>query len=191
MLLPVSVTSCGVYHPYRYQGERNPHNDELSRLMMDFKDEKNRNHQKAINRFSQLAIDKVGRLVIRGMGGRFVEHPFSIAIVPSHTAGRISPALIEVAERIVRSYRRGSVDCCLERTQTVPSAHREGGDRSITGHMSTIRVRGGNLQGRNVLLLDDVKTTGGSLSACFYLLESADAGVIVPLSLLETATYEE
>ncbi|HHW3264852.1 TPA: hypothetical protein ACUNCA_000173 [Enterobacter ludwigii] len=158
--------------------------------MMDFKDEHNRNHQRAINRFSQLAIDKVGRLVIRG-GGRFVENPFSIAIVPSHTAGRISPALIEVAERIVRTHRRGNVDCCLERTRTVPSAHREGGDRSISGHMSTIRVRGGNLLGRNVLLLDDVKTTGGSLSACFYLLESAGAGVIIPLSLLETATYEE
>ncbi|EFO2411574.1 phosphoribosyl transferase [Escherichia coli] len=57
--------------------------------------------------------------------------------------------------------------------------------------MSSIRVRGGNLMGRNVLLLDDVKTTGGSLSACFYLLESAGAGVIMPLALLETANYEE
>ncbi|HEL8698435.1 phosphoribosyltransferase [Klebsiella pneumoniae] len=47
------------------------------------------------------------------------------------------------------------------------------------------------MRGRNVLLLDDVKTTGGSLSACFYLLESAGAGVTIPLSLLETATYEE
>lgn len=191
MLLPVSVTSCGLYHPYWYQGERNPHNDELSRQMMDFKDDGNRNHQRAINRFSELAIDKVGRLVIRGGGGRFVENPFSIAIVPSHTAGRISPALTEVAERIVRTYSRGNVDCCLERTRTVPSAHREGGDRSISGHMSTIRVKGGNLHGRNVLLLDDVKTTGGSLSACFYLLESAGAGITIPLSLLETATYEE
>lgn len=99
--------------------------------------------------------------------------------------------MIEVAERVVRTYRRGNVDCCLERTRTVPSAHREGGDRSISGHMSTIRVKGGNLRGRNVLLLDDVKTTGGSLSACFYLLESAGAGVTIPLSLLETATYEE
>ncbi|WNI61396.1 phosphoribosyltransferase [Enterobacter asburiae] len=191
MLLPVSVTSCGLYHPYWYQGERNPRNDELSRQMMDFKDDGNRNHQRAINHFSKLAIDKVGRLVIRGNGGRFVENPFSVAIVPSHTAGRISPALIEVAERIVRTYRQGTVDCCLERTRTVPSAHREGGDRSISGHMSTITVRGGNLRGRNVLLLDDVKTTGGSLSACFYLLESAGAGVTIPLSLLETATYEE
>lgn len=121
MLLPVSVTSCGFYHPYWYQGERNPHNDELSRQMMDFKDEDNRNHQRAINRFSELAIDKVGRLVIRGGGGRFVESPFSIAIVPSHTSGRISPALIEVAERVVRTYRRGNVDCCLEEPVLSPA----------------------------------------------------------------------
>lgn len=191
MLLPVKVASCGLYHPYWYQGERNRNNDEISRLMMDFKDEGNRNHRKAVNRFSQMAIDKVGGLVIRGGGGRFVEHPFSIAVVPSHTAGRISPALLEVAERVAQNYRRGIVDCVLERTRTVPSAHREGGDRSITGHMSSIRVRGGNLQGRNMILLDDVKTTGGSLSACFYLVENAGAGVIMPLSLLETANYEE
>ena len=113
MLLPVSITSCGLYHPYWHLGERNPHSDELSRQMMDFKDENNRNHQRAINRFSRLAIDKVGRLVIRGGGGRFVESPFSIAVVPSHTEGRISPALIEVAERIVNVDRRGFVDCCL------------------------------------------------------------------------------
>ncbi|RBW83030.1 hypothetical protein DS960_22815 [Escherichia coli] len=192
MLLPVSVTSCGVYHPYKYLGERNPRCDDISRLMMDFKNEGHRNYQRAINRFSQLAIETVRGLRIPGRPHEyFVEHPFSIAVVPSHTAGRVSPALIEVAERIVRVYRCGDVNCCLERFRSVPSAHREGGDRSITGHMSTIRVIGGNLHGRNVLLLNDVKTTGGSLSACFYLLESAGAGVIIPLSLLKTANYEE
>lgn len=64
MLLPVSVTSCGVYHPYKYLGERNPRCDDISRLMMDFKNEGHRNYQRAINRFSQLAIETVRGLRI-------------------------------------------------------------------------------------------------------------------------------
>ncbi|WP_226099557.1 phosphoribosyltransferase [Dickeya oryzae] len=191
MLEPVAVTSCGLYHPYRYLGEKNPLSDRQSKLMMDFKDENNRNHRQAVNHFSQLAISVLRQMVVAGRRGLFIEYPFIVSIVPSHMAGRISPSLLTVAERITRECPRGQVNNCLARIETVPSAHREGGDRSILGHMSTIRVQNDNLQGVNVLLLDDVKTTGGSLSACYYLLESAGAGLIMPFALLETANYEE
>jgi len=189
MLAPVKVTSCGLYHPYRYLGDKNPHNDAVSRKMMDFKDETNGGHQRAITHFSQLAISQLDKMVITGDRGKFVDWPFFIAIVPSHIEGRISPALQVVAQRIATAYPNGIVYNCLRRTRTVPSAHKEGGDRSIVGHMSTISAQGCNLQGRNVLLLDDVKTTGGSLSACYYLLESSGAGIILPFALLETAIY--
>lgn len=191
MLRFVDVSSCGLYHPYWHLGAKNPKSDVQSRMMMDFKNEQDPNHQRAVNHFSTLAITKVGQMQVRGGRGKFVEYPFFIAIVPSHTAGRISPALVNVAERIARTYPRGSINNCLSRMTTVPSAHREGGDRSIAGHMSTISTQNCNLLGRNVLLLDDVKTTGGSLSACYYLLEAAGAGLIMPVALLETANYEE
>lgn len=191
MLEIVDVSTCGLYHPYWHMGVKNPHNDAQSKMMMDFKSEQDANHQRAVNHFSRLAVDKVGIMQVRGGRGRFVEYPFLIAIVPSHTANRISPALVNVAERIAGVYQRGTIFNCLNRMTTVPSAHREGGDRSIAGHMSTISTQGSNLQGQNVLLLDDVKTTGGSLSACYYLLEAAGAGLIMPIALLETANYEE
>lgn len=186
----VHVHSCGLYHPYWHMGVKNPQNDWLSRMMMDFKDEKNGNHQRSINHFSDLVVKKLSQIIVRNTGRHFVSLPFIIAIVPSHTAGRISPALQAVAERIIRVYPNGTVYNCLTRTRTVPSAHREGGDRSVAGHMSSISTMGCNLQGRNVLLLDDVKTTGGSLTACYYLLEAAGAGIVIPVALLETANYE-
>lgn len=191
MLPPVPIYSCGIYHPYRHLGERNPQNDALSRTMMDFKNEQDRKHDQAVKHFAKLVIERIGNLHIPNGRGRFVEYPFDIAIVPSHTAGRISPALINVAQLITRTYSKGSVNCCLTRMQTVPSAHREGGDRSVAGHMSSISTQNRNLQGKNVLLLDDVKTSGGSLTACYYLLEAAGAGLIMAVALLETANYEE
>ncbi|EKN6053282.1 hypothetical protein DVP43_11780 [Yersinia enterocolitica] len=191
MLKTVKIFSCGVYHPWRYRGETNPlaRNDANSKAMMDFKDEKNRGYDSAIKRFSNILIEALPTYTIRQE--KFVHMPFDIAIVPSHTAGRVSPALVCVAQAIVKHFPEGHVNLCLERHLSVPSAHKDNGDRSVIGHMSSIKVNGNISKGRNVLLLDDVKTTGGSMSACYYLLESAGAGVIFPLALLETANYEE
>lgn len=190
MLQIVTTFKCGIYHPYWSLGVKNPKCDRLSRLMMDFKDEKCSNNQRAVNHFSRLAIDTLSTFSITGNRGKFVEYPFRIVVVPSSKKDRISPSLEAVAEKISKAYPQGSVYNCLRRKVDVLSAHKEGGDRSISGHMSTIECVDGNLQNSNVLLLDDVKTTGGSLSACYYLLESSGAGIILPIALLNTANYE-
>ncbi|GLX43808.1 hypothetical protein Pcaca01_14760 [Pectobacterium carotovorum subsp. carotovorum] len=156
--------------------------------MMDFKDPDNSGHAKAIQYFKLLSLAKIPTIMVSGK--QLVAQPFYITIVPSHHQGRISPALRSIAENIVKSYPNGEVKLFLERTVTVPSAHKEGGDRSIDGHMKSIRVNDNNFNGRNVVLLDDVKTTGGSMSACYHLLIKAGAKVVKPFALLETAGYE-
>lgn len=187
----VKVYSCGVYHPYwSAPGERNTACDRISKLMMDFKKEDASNHQYAVSYFSELAIKELAKYRFQD-GSDFVSRPFLVAIVPSHTKGRVSPALVTVAENIVKAYPKGIVKLCLERTVTVPSAHLEGGDRSIDGHMDSIEVNDDNFEMRNVLLMDDVKTTGGSMSACYHLLMKAGAEKVLRLALLETAGYEE
>ncbi|HFV9215026.1 TPA: phosphoribosyltransferase [Enterobacter roggenkampii] len=187
----VKIYSCGVYHPYwSGPGERNAACDRISKLMMDFKKEDASNHNYAVDFFSKLAISELSKYHFKD-GPDFVSKPFLVTIVPSHTKGRVSPALVTVAQNIVKAYPKGIVKLCLERTVTVPSAHLEGGDRSIDGHMDSIKVNDDNFNKRNVLLMDDVKTTGGSMSACYHLLKKAGAEKVLRLALLETAGYEE
>ena len=106
MLQIVKIFSCGTYHPWRYRGEVNPNarNDTNSKAMMDFKNESSRGHESAVRRFANILIEALPTYLVRNE--RYVSLPFDIAIVPSHTAGRVSPALIRVAEAIVRRYPR-------------------------------------------------------------------------------------
>jgi hypothetical protein len=195
LLLPVKVYSCGTYHPWRYRGEINPYRfDSDSRLMMDFKNPDHANNRRAVEHFSGMVINRISTLFLsfpNGVQTPLAAVPFIVAIVPSHEAGRVSPSLIRVAQAIEAAYPNATFVNCLERVETVPSAHLDGGNRSINTHMATIAVndRFVPIYHQYVVVIDDVTTTGGSLSACQYLLEDAQASVVWPLAILETASY--
>ena len=187
------IFCCGTYHPYRYRGERNPKaGDHLSSAMMDLKDEANQNHNKAIKTFSALIIEELDKYVIGNKISKkkFTSVPFEIAVVPSHEQKKISAALKTIGQKICESYSNGSFVQSLERTVSVASAHKDNGDRSVANHMATIAVTS-NVKGKVILLIDDVTTTGGSITACANLLKSEGAKTVLPLALLETANYEE
>lgn len=189
----LEIFHCGIYHPYRYRGERNPNaGDSLSRAMMDLKDETNQNHKKAIQTFSDLIIAELKRYYIgKGDNKRdFISTPFEIAVVPSHQEGKYSSALKDIAQKICKKYDNGRFVQSLQRKTTVASAHKENGDRSVTNHMATIAVVT-DVKNKVILLIDDVTTTGGSMTACVNLLKSNGARTVLPLALLETANYEE
>lgn len=193
MTAQVKIFFCGIYHPYRYRGERNPNaGDSLSRAMMDLKDETNQNNKKAIQTFSDLIINELKRYSI-GKGEKkheFTSVLFEIAVVPSHEAGKVSSSLKKIAQKICNNYGNGRSVQSLQRKTTVASAHKENGDRSVANHMATIDVVT-DVKGKVILLIDDVTTTGGSMTACVNLLKSSGAKTVLPLALLETANYEE
>lgn len=189
MMEPVKIYSCGTYHPWKYRGVRNPRSgDRLSKAMMDLKDATHQNNGKAVNIFSQLIVASLKGYVIGRVA--FTDVPFEISIVPSHAEGRVSPALVTIAQDIVKKYPNAVYNQSLQRKTTVVSAHKGGGDRSIEHHMSTIGVVS-DVAEKVILLIDDVTTSGGSMSACYYLLRYAGAKTVLPLALLETASYEE
>ncbi|WP_429064406.1 phosphoribosyltransferase [Aeromonas veronii] len=182
----VNVDSCGVYYPYSVQRRNGRH--ALSCRMMDFKNSNCPGHRAAITHFTQLLDEQLTRYRYSDQRGRLVDQQVQVAIVPSHNAGSVSPALQAVVNELTQRHRTLSSLLLLERTVDVPSAHEENGDRSIPHHMRTIRVISGNLRPNiPIILLDDVTTTGGSMSACYHLLKQAGATEIYPIALLETA----
>lgn len=180
--------SCGVYHPYRIMGERNPNCDELTFKMMDLKNPNCQAHSQAVEYFAKRWGDLLTSLLVDNR--RLVEQNFNIAIIPKHERGRVSEGLQAVAGIVATriGYLPNPPPIILYRKYDVPSAHNSSGGRSVMTHIDSIEVLKNNLlKGAPTVLLDDVKTTGVSMSACRQLLEQAGSGVVIPMPILETA----
>lgn len=182
----VNIKNGGNYVPWHSQLEQGIRCN-LSKKMMDFKKVSDPRHAAAVEFFATRFCSDIA-LYRWATSKKFcVREPLQIAIVPSHTKDGISPALITVAQALAAKHENVHVITSLKRTQTVRSAHDEGGDRSISHHMQTIEVDTELLiPDVPVLLLDDVATSGGSMSACYHLLRQAGVKKILPYSLLQT-----
>jgi hypothetical protein len=184
----VRIDSCGKYYPPKVQKEIG--RDQISGYMMDFKNPTCNGHQRSIPFFGNLLINKVEMYHRQVRTGYLplLAGPIQVAIVPSHTKGKVSDALMKIAGMLADKYPNVMTRPLLTRIVDVPSSHKDNGSRQISHHMATIRVVTDNLLPNiPVLLIDDVKTTGGSMSACYHLLEQAGAGEIYPIALLETS----
>lgn len=123
MMGPIKIYSCGTYHPWRYRGERNPRSgDRLSKAMMDLKDASNSGYAKAVNIFTQLLTSSLQSYVIGRVA--FTDVPFEITIVPSHAEGKVSQALIKIAQDIAKKFPNAVYNQSLQRKTTVVSAHK-------------------------------------------------------------------
>lgn len=183
----MDIQYCDIYHPYRYLGEINQERNALTYKMMDFKNSDCEKHDDAVCFFTSMVIDFIGGDDFSD----FISSPFKVAVVPSHEKGRVSPALISIATAICEEYENGSFEQSLERHKTVPSAHRENGDRSIESHMNSISVvDGADIWCDSILLIDDVTTTGGSMQACSNILIEGGAFLTRGLAILQTANYD-
>jgi hypothetical protein len=111
---------------------------------------------------------------------------FVIAVVPSHTPANQSSGIRDVARRLARN---GRIDgtACLVRHRAIEKLS-QGGSRSARLHNETISVANAKyIQDREILLLDDVMTTGNSLQACKDILCTSGARQVHGLALGRTA----
>lgn len=110
---------------------------------------------------------------------------FAIAVVPSHDPAAGLSGIHQLAQALARQNRLDAT-ACLVRFRKIPKLA-TGGSRSVARHMSSIRVEHAEIiQGREVLLLDDVTTSGNSLVACKVLLLEAGAARVKYMALGRT-----
>ena len=160
---------CGDYHPYRRHGEKNPNFNAYSGFLLDLKE----NQAGAVERFRQF---------LEGL----LAPDIPVAIVPSHDPAKTTSGLRTLGEMLAASDRIDAASC-LVRTMKIDKLA-TGGDRSIQVHLNSIVVQNVQLiQGRDVVLLDDITTSGNSLEACRQLLMKAGAARVQKLALAKTA----
>jgi predicted amidophosphoribosyltransferase len=158
------------YHPYRIGGEKNAkfRSTPFSGLILDLKERK----VPAVLYFFRL----VDQLI----------HPnISVCVVPSSDPQKIDTGIRVLGVRLAIGNRIDATGC-LVRTKFVPKAAL-GGPRSVKTHLDSIEVRDPEkIRGAEVLLLDDVTTSGASLIACRQLLSEAGAKSVKCLALGQT-----
>ncbi len=166
------------YHPYR--NGNNPKFSDFSRFILDLKEKRPTNfHQQKKDLAIQYFFRKLNLLI---------EKSYPIVTIPSSDPLNINTGLNEV---VVLLAEKGCINAtsCLKRHTTVEKKA-SGGKRDITIELNSIKVNEQHLiKEKTVILLDDIKTTGNSFSACEKLLLDAGAFKVVKLALGKTVQY--
>jgi len=175
------IFGLGVYYPvtdYRFRDDK--HSKAILNIKYRHDDDpdpqpwKQRNKTIALSNFHRRLDSMLSREI-------------AIAVVPPHEPSSSPSGIQELARRLAVN---GRIDAtrCLVRHKTIPK-QAAGGARSLDRHLRTIRVEHEELIiGREVLLLDDVSTTGRSLEACKRLLLDAGAAAVKCAALGKTAS---
>lgn len=150
------------------------HDDRSKHFVLGFKD----GYQTCL----QAACD----MIVPNLG-----YDFCIAVVPPSKRNRnyITPChglAGMILNRIGTSHRITNATRVLKRTNDIPSLHM-GGNRSLQTHDGSIEVDNPELiKGRDVLLLDDIYTTGNSVQACVNRLKDKGARSVTSLVIAKT-----
>lgn len=155
------------YHPYR-KG-KNPRFDDTSRQVLDLK----QRYSSAVEHFFQELDARLASGLV-------------ICTVPSSNPQNDVPGIRMLARMLVRKKNRVDGTECLVRIRPVDKAA-HGGERSEKVHLDSIELRRPELiRGQQVLLLDDVTTTGCSLRACRTILQRAKPAAITCVAVART-----
>lgn len=170
-LTPEGIYFLGTYRPYRMEdGSVNPNFDKaFSGRVLDVKDGETR----GIDHFTPLLETIVPANV-------------AVASMPSSDAATTTNGIRRVAQIVAQTKGRIDATACLVRHTSIPKAA-TGGPREVQMHLDSIRVDHRELiHGRQVVVLDDITTSGASLVAARTLLMQVGAAGVAPLALAKT-----
>jgi predicted amidophosphoribosyltransferase len=117
-----------------------------------------------------------------------LKSPEAIAVVPSHDPEKGPGGLHALAAKLAANCGMEDASAALVRHTRIEKLA-NGGDRSLQVHANSIHIPNVALvEGKAVLLIDDVMTSGNSLLACRQLLVDAGASAVKCVALGRT-TY--
>lgn len=108
---------------------------------------------------------------------------FAICVVPSHDPAQVAGPLHVLASILAGKNGRADASGCIVRHSLIQKLA-TGGNRDKSVHLGSLKVIQQDLvNGRDVLLLDDVTTSGGSIEGCRELLQKTGARSVGALCL--------
>jgi len=163
--------------------KQNPAFDANCRMLLDLKNETERNHARAVAHYCPQVEQ-----FLRARGVPPTGLQVYIVVVPSSKAGQWGAGLEKIAGYLVRRNANFvSATRALERHTTIQKLAR-GGNRNPLVHLESIGLGKGSqgLPRKTVLLLDDIATTGNSLTACGQILSQIGVENVIPLAIGRT-----
>lgn len=143
----------------------------------EIKDLRSTNFVYGFKQMNKLPEEYVVNFLIDNLQGNCV----LVAVPPSNPVNNGKTASHKIIRKVVQSIGKAKkiIDgsSCLYRKEWIESAHK-GGDRSVMLHKETIALQNTKLlENRNILILDDIVTTGRSFEACIELIKEKVATV--------------
>ncbi len=110
----------------------------------------------------------------------------AVAVVPGHDPAKADSGIRRVACKVAAEHKRIDLTTAIVRTHRIQPLHR-GGDRSEEVMKASLAVRHAELiRGKTIVVLDDVTTSGTSLTVCRGLLMASGAERVKLLALGKT-----
>lgn len=197
------------YLPYNKRDLGSLEEIEIMYLIMDFKynpkdlrneyekinpELKETNHKHSIEHFSDIIVNKLN----------FIKNTKDLVIcnIPSSKVGNVETGTYELAHSLIRKtnniLKKNQGTATIEfggdniiRHAEVVSAH-TGGMRNESIHLNSIKIIDKNkFKDKNILLIDDVLTTGNTMLACKKIIEDCNPKSILCLTLARTIDFRE
>lgn len=172
---PVKISYLYEYHAYyHFKGGirvKNPAFNSIDGLILDLKE----NSVNAIDKFYKNLISIFDHF-------ENIDKIFFCAI-PSHASFAEPSAMHIIAQKLSVHYNRPDYSEALQRYKTIPKLS-DGGVRNIGVHINSIKINPNyNIKNKNIILMDDITTSGSSMAASAQILKIAGASKVYCLAL--------
>ncbi len=167
------IFNLGIYYPWN--DGHNPNFDAFSRVILDVKDQNTKGINYCTNSLRSFLSST---------------EEYVICVIPTHAAGTAPSGIRTIAKQLCSHSVIDGTDVISRVFEIPKKTVGESSDMQL--EIKSLAVTDESVvRGRQVLLLDDVTTTGTSLKAGKYLIEQAGAEIVVLLALARTQMESE